>query len=75
MDHDLAQVGNHPTGARVPFDCERLTVFLLAELAHGGCQRLQHAVAGSGANDEIISQGGYLLNIQKKDFFSFFIFQ
>jgi hypothetical protein len=41
----------------------------------GGSQGVQHAVAGSGADDEVIGKRGYLFDVEQDDVFAFFIFE
>ena len=47
-----------------------------ANVCNGGFgKRVEHAVAGAGADDEIICEGNNVLQIDQDDVFPFFVFQ
>jgi hypothetical protein len=49
---------------------------LPAEVIHGGGgEGIQHAVAGAGADDEIIGKGDDAFQVEEKDVLSLFVFE
>ena len=75
MDDDAAIIDDHPAGFRRSFDGAFFLVLGQGFLDDAICQRIQHAAAGGGANNEIISKGSDPFQVQKEDIFPFFIFQ
>lgn len=75
MDHDVLEISHHPAIAGLPLDVEEVIEFLFDEFPQRSGQRLQHAVAGAVADDEIIRKCGDLVNIKQKNIFGFLVLQ
>ncbi len=75
MQDHIAKVGDHPaiTGQTLFFTL--LLVFNTNVINHGIGKGIDHAIAGAGANDEIISKGNDFLNVDQDNILPFFIFQ
>jgi hypothetical protein len=74
QDH-IAKVSDHPA-----ISCQALLFALLLEfdtnvIQYGIREGIDHAIAGAGADDEIISKGNNFLNIDQDNIFPLFIFQ
>jgi len=75
MHNHIPVVHNHPAVACYALFAS-LFVMFRSHGFHGGIrQRVQHTVAGAGAQDEIISKRGYIFYIEQENVFAFFIFQ
>lgn len=75
MDDHIAIIHDHPAIARFALFAS-LFMMLRSHGFHGGIrQRVQHTVAGAGAQDKIISKRGYVFYIEQENVFAFFIFQ
>ncbi len=75
MEDDVAEVHHHPAIAGKPLFSGFLFIFLFDLVHSDACQRVQHSVAGAGADDEIIGEGGDIFDIEQYDVFAFFIFE
>jgi hypothetical protein len=75
MYYNITKVCNYPaiTGQTLLFT--PLLVFDTNIINHRVRERIDHAVAGTGADDEIISKGNNFLNIDQDNIFPLFIFQ
>ncbi len=75
MDNHIAVIHHDPTLAGVAL----FFAFFAMRCAHGFQrrirQRVQHAVAGAGTQDEVIGKGCNFLNIKQKNIFAFFVLQ
>ena len=75
MDNDIAIVHNDPAIAGVALFFAFLFVFL-ADVIDGGIgKRVEHAVTGAGADDEIVGKRNDLLQVDQDDILPFGIFQ
>lgn len=74
--HDyIAKVGDYPAIAGKALFFALFLVFHTNIIEHRIRERVNHAIAGAGADDEIISKGNDFLNIDQDNIFSLFIFQ
>lgn len=73
VDDHITQVDHLPTVSGLAFDLDMPAQLFFSIFSDGFSQRLEHAVAGSIAKDEIISEGCDFVNIQQQDLFCFFI--
>ena len=73
--HDrIANIHHEPTVFGMAFDAGWGLELLVRFLADGVCQGVQHPVAGTGANNKIVSEGSYFMNVQKDNIFTFSLF-
>ncbi len=75
MEHHVAVVHDDPAIARLalfpPFLAE-----LAADSFQGAiCERIEHAVAGAGADHKVVRKGGHLFDIEQEDVLAFFVFE
>lgn len=75
MQDHIAKISNHPAISRQTLLFPLLLMFDTNIIQHGIREGIDHAVAGAGADDEIISKGNNFLNIDQDNIFSLFIFQ
>jgi hypothetical protein len=75
MQHNIAKVGDHPAIARQALLFALLFVFDPDIVEYGIGERIDHAVAGAGTDDKIISKGNNLLDIDQDDILALSIFQ
>ena len=75
MQHYIAEIGDHPaiTGKTLFFAF--FLVFDTNVFKHGVGEGVDHAVAGAGTDDEIISKRNHFLDVDQDNIFSLFIFQ
>lgn len=75
MQYYIAKIGDHPaiTGKALFFAF--FLVFDSNVIQHGIGKGVDHAVAGAGTNDKIISKRNHFLDIDQDNIFPFFIFQ
>ena len=75
VHNGIAQIDHQPAIARITFDVDGVVKFLLDVILYCHCQRVEHAVAGTVAEDEIISKTRNFVNVEQEDLFGFFVFQ
>ena len=75
MDDNIAVIHDHPAVARVALFLGFLLEFL-ADIVNGRIgERIEHAVAGAGADDKIIGKRCDAFQVEQDNIFSLFIFQ
>lgn len=75
MNDYIAIVYHYPPFPRFAFPAAFLFVLLLGALQYIFGQGIQHTVAGAVADDEIIGEGGNVLDVEQEDVFTLFLFQ
>ena len=75
MDNHVAIIHNDPAGIGCPFDAAFFVVLLARFVIDTVRKRVQHAVAGAGADDEIIGKGCDFVNIEQDNIFALLFFQ
>ena len=75
MYNDIAIIEHKPAFVGLPLDASFFLMFLFGCLQHTFGKRVQHAVAGTVANDKIICKRRDVFDIEKKDVFALFILQ
>lgn len=75
MHDHVAVIHQHPAVARQAFFPAFLAMFLAHIFQYRIGQRVQHAVAGAGAQHEIIGERNNIFEIEQDDIFAFFIFE
>ena len=75
MQDHIAKINDDPS---VAGEALLLAFFLMfgADIFNGGfCERIQHAVAGAGADNKIISERDDFLQVHQDNIFTLFVFQ
>ena len=67
MRDDIAEVDEHPSRRRQPFDADRTATLLLAGLDDRLRDRLDLPVGRPAADDEVVSDGRELADVQEDD--------
>jgi hypothetical protein len=75
MHHHIAVVEHEPAFARLSLHAAFLFVILLGLLDHTLGKRVEHAIAGTIANDEIIGKRCNILDVKKQDVFALLVLQ
>ena len=75
MDNHIPIVEHKPALLGPPLDAPPFFVILFGCFQHAFSERVQHAVAGTVANHEIICKGCDVLDVQKQDVFALFVLQ
>ena len=75
MDNHVTIIHNDPAGIGCPFDATFFVVLLARFVIDTVRKRVQHAVAGAGADHKVIGKGGDLLDVDQNNIFTLFIFQ
>ena len=75
MQYHIAKISDHPAIASQALLFSLLLIFNANIIHHRIREGIDHAVAGTGADDEIISKGNNFLNIDQDNIFTLFIFQ
>jgi hypothetical protein len=75
MDDNIAIVYDDPAVAGEALQFSLFSVFGTNVVDDSFCERVHHSVAGTGANDEIVSKRDDLFNVQQNDVFPFFVFK
>jgi len=75
VDDHAAKIHHQPAVQRPAFDAPLALVFFPDDFLHRFCQRIQHAVAGAGADHEIISKGYNIFDVDQQDVFAFLVLQ
>ena len=73
-DH-VAVVHHQPAFARLSLDATLFLVILFQGFQHALGERVQHAVAGAVADDEIIGKSCDLFDVEEQDVFALFVLQ
>jgi hypothetical protein len=73
MDDHIAKVHDEPAVAGEAFLFALLAVPLPYIFHHGIREGIQHAVAGAGADDEVICKGDDFLEVDQDDIFTLLI--
>lgn len=74
--HDHVSVVEHkPAFLGLSLYAAFFLMIFLCDFQYGFGERVQHAVTGAVANDEIICKGRDVLDVQKQDVFAFFVLQ
>ena len=75
VDDDIAVIHDDPAVAGIPLFF-RLLFEHFADIIDGGIgERIQHAVACTGADDEIVGKRGNAFKVEQDNIFPFFIFE
>ena len=75
MHDHIAIVKDEPTLLRLTFDASFFLIVNLRSFQHAFGKRVQHAVAGAVANDEIICKGCNVFYIEEQDVFALLVLQ
>jgi len=75
MHDHVAVIEHEPAFMGLPLHAALLLVILLGGFKHRFGKRVEHAVAGAVANDEIIGKRCDVLNVEKQDVFTLFVLQ
>ena len=75
MDHYIAKIHNNPAITGETFFFTFLSMSLTYVFHNGIRERIQHAVAGAGAEDEIICKGNNVFQVYENDIFALVIFK
>jgi hypothetical protein len=75
MYHHIAEVEHEPAFARSSLHAAFLFVVLLGRFQHALGKRVEHAVAGPVADDEVIGKRCNILDVKKQDVFALFVLQ
>ena len=75
MHDHCAKIHYHPPGGWLAFAAAFHLVRFTDFFQHAVGQRIQHAIAGAGADDEIVSKIHYFLQIYQNDLLALFFFQ
>jgi hypothetical protein len=73
-DH-VAKIEHEPAFAGLSLHAAFLFVILLGFLQHTLGKRVEHAVAGTVADDKVVSKRCYILDVKKQDVFTLFVLQ
>lgn len=74
MDNHITEIHDHPAVAGETLFFAPHFMLFAHVVMDGICERIDHAVAGACADDEIISKRNDILNVDKDNIFSFFVF-
>ena len=75
MYDDIAIVENQPAFAGLTFDPALFLVVLFGRFQHTLGQRVEHAVTGAVAQDEIVGKGCDVFDVEKQDIFALSVLQ
>ena len=75
MHHDIAVIHYHPAFAGFALLTAFLAVFSADRVQCAIGQRIQHAVAGAGADHKVVGEGSDLFDVQQEDVFPFLVLQ
>lgn len=75
MHDHIAIVEDEPAFMGLPLHAALLFVILLGGFEHGFGKRVEHAVTGAVADDEVIGKRCDVLNVEKQDVFTLFVLQ
>ena len=74
--HDHVPIVNHdPAFARLPLYLALLAVCLVYGIDGCGREGAEHAVAGAGAQDEVVGKGCDVFDVEQEDVLAFFVFE
>ena len=75
MHHHIAVIQYQPAFVGLALDASFFLVVRFGGFQHAFGECVQHAVAGTVANHEIICKGRDVLDVQKQDVFTLFVLQ
>ena len=75
MHHHVAEVEHEPAFARLSFHAAFFLVVLLGRFQNTLGKRVEHTVAGPGADHEVVGKRCYILDVEKQDVFALFVLQ
>lgn len=75
MEDDIAKIHDDPAVAGKALLFAFFRVLGADVFNDRFCERVDHAVTGAGANNEIIGKGNDVFQVNKDDVFPFFIFK
>lgn len=75
MEYHITKIGDHPAITGEPLFFALLLMFDANIIDDGVGKRIDHAVTGACADDEIISKRNNFLNIDQDNIFPLFVFQ
>jgi hypothetical protein len=76
MDDNLAEVHQHPAAGRVTFNLRAFaTMFFVRGLVQRVGQRVELALAGAGADDEVVGEDRVPLDVEQDDVLGLFVFE
>ena len=75
MHNHIPIIENKPAFFRLSLDTTLFLVILLGHFEHCLGKRVEHTVAGTVADDKIVSKRCYILDVQKQDVFTLFVLQ
>ena len=75
MDDNVPIIEHKPAFAGLTFDSSFFLVIFLGCFEHAFGKRVEHAVAGAVADDEIIGKRCHVFNVKKQDVFTLFVLQ
>jgi hypothetical protein len=75
MNHYIAEVEHEPAFARLSLYAAFLFIVLLGRFQHALGKRVEHAIAGPVADDEVIGKRCNILDVKKQDVFALFVLQ
>lgn len=75
MHDDIAKIEQYPSIAGVAFYLSFFLVLLADVFLRGFGKRIQHTVAGAGADNEVICKRYNFFYINQDNIFAFFIFE
>ena len=75
MHDHVAVIHHQPAFARLSLDATLFLVVLFGGFEHALGERVQHAVTGAVADDEIIGKSCDLFDIEEQDVFALFVLQ
>ena len=75
MNDHIAIIQHQPAFTRLAFDSAFFPMMRARGFEHGFGERVEHAVAGAVAQDEIICKGCNVFDIEEEDVFALFVLQ
>ena len=75
MHNNVPIVNNDPAFVRLPLFLALLAVCLMDGIDGCVCEGAEHAVAGAGAQHEIVGKGCNVFDVEQEDVFAFFVFE
>ena len=75
MHDHVPIVNNDPAFVRLPLFLALLAVCLVYGIDRCVCEGAEHAVAGAGAQDEVVCKGCDVFDVEQEDVLAFFVFE
>jgi hypothetical protein len=75
MYHHISVIEHEPTLLSLPFDPPSFLMFLPGGFQHTFGERVEHPVAGTVADDEIICKRRDVFDVKNQDVFALFVLQ